>query len=68
MNELLGGNVHVLNVAAGRRHRRAVLARTLQMEDDSFTDLPLDFFEGAAGGDAARKVGNIGGGWPKLAQ
>ncbi len=57
--EMLGGNIHVLNMAAWMRCWRPIFAKPLQVESDSFTNLLLDFLDGASGGNTTGKVGNI---------
>ena len=52
---------HISNSGLWFRDRLAILQQSLQMERDSFTDIPFDLFSGLARCDASRYLRNVGG-------
>ena len=52
----LGRDFHVLHAAAGLGDRLPVGAHSFEVKLDRFLDLALDFLDGVANGDAARKI------------
>jgi hypothetical protein len=58
---LLCRHFHVVNLALRNRNRHTVIAHAFKMELDGLADLRLHFFERNPGGNAARKVRDIGG-------
>jgi hypothetical protein len=53
-------NVHVLDLAAGRRDGKPGCFENLQMKFDGFTDAGLGFCHSGAGCYASRQIWNIG--------